>query len=71
MSLATNLSVKIPLMKGFDHAFLAWSSGRLVLLLGLLLTSGTALLTGTVVVQTLASVAFLCVALRPVRGEAR
>lgn len=71
MSLATNLSVKIPLMKGFDRAFLAWSSGRLLLLLGLLLTSGTALLTGTVVVQTLASVAFLCVALRPVRSAAQ
>ncbi|MDN6676755.1 MAG: hypothetical protein ACTIBZ_09970 [Corynebacterium variabile] len=71
MSLATNLSVKIPLMKGFDRAFLAWSSGRLVLLLGLLFTSGTALLAGTVVVQTLASVAFLGVALRPVRSAAQ
>ncbi|HAF72262.1 MAG TPA: hypothetical protein DCL06_04440 [Corynebacterium variabile] len=63
--------MKIPLMKGFDRAFLAWSSGRLVLLLGLLFTSGTALLAGTVVVQTLASVAFLGVALRPVRSAAQ
>jgi hypothetical protein len=67
-SLSTNLSVKIPLMKSHDRAFLGWSAGRLVLLVCLLATSGGVLLTGTVVVQTLAAVVFLVIALRPVRS---
>ncbi|MEJ6549805.1 hypothetical protein PQI66_09645 [Corynebacterium sp. USCH3] len=66
-SLATNLSVKIPLMKGHDRGFLVWSVGRLVPLVALVATSGAVLLGGIVVVQTLAAVAFLAIALRPVR----
>ncbi|MEY8565666.1 hypothetical protein AALF15_03715 [Corynebacteriaceae bacterium 7-707] len=66
-SLSTNLSVKIPLMKGHDRAFLVWSVGRLIPLVALLSTTGAVLLGGIVVVQTLAAVAFLAIALRPVR----
>lgn len=66
-SLATNLSVKIPLMKGHDRGFLVWSVGRLVPLVVLVATSGAVLLWGIVVVQTLAAVAFLAIALRPVQ----
>jgi hypothetical protein len=66
-SLSTNLSVKIPLMKGHDRAFLVWSVGRLIPLVALLATTGAVLLGGIVVVQTLAAVAFLAIALRPVR----
>jgi hypothetical protein len=66
-SLSTNLSVKIPLMKGHDRGFLVWSAGRLVPLVALLATSGAVLLGGIVAVQTLAAVAFLVIALRPAR----
>lgn len=66
-SLSTNLSVKIPLMKGLDRAFLAWSVGRLIPLVILLATSGAVLLGGIVTVQVLAAVAFLVIALRPVK----
>lgn len=68
-SLATNLSVKIPLMKGHDRGFLVWSVGRLVPLVALMATTGAVLLGGIVVVQTLAAVAFLVIALRPVRYQ--
>lgn len=68
-SLATNLSMKIPLMKGHDRGFLLWSVGRLVPLVVLLATSGAVLLGGIVVVQTLAAVVFLVIAVRPVRHE--
>ncbi|MGP5637605.1 hypothetical protein ACTXOW_14080 [Corynebacterium variabile] len=64
-TLAMNLSVKIPLMKGHDRLFLFWSSGRLALLLCLLATPSGVLLTGVVVVQTLAALVFLSVASRP------
>lgn len=67
-SLSTNLSVKIPLMKNHDRAFLAWSAGRLLLLVCLLATSGGVLLTGIVVVQTVAAAVFLVIALRSVRA---
>ena len=66
-SLSTNLSVKIPLMKGLDRAFLAWSVGRLIPLVALLATADGVLLGGIVTVQTLAAVVFLVIVLRPSR----
>ena len=66
-SLSTNLSVKIPLMKGLDRVFLTWSIGRLVPLVALLLTTDGVLLGGIVTVQTLAAIVFLVMATRPSR----
>ena len=66
-SLSTNLSVKIPLMKGLDRWFLVWSIGRLIPLVALLATTDGLLLGGIVTVQTVAAVTFLVIALRPSR----
>ena len=66
-SLSTNLSVKIPLMKGLDKVFLAWSVVRLIPLVALLATTDGVLLGGIVVVQTVAAAVFLVVTLRPSR----
>lgn len=59
--------MKIPLMKGLDKVFLAWSVGRLIPLVALLATTDGVLLGGIVVVQTVAAAVFLVVTLRPSR----
>lgn len=63
-TIATNISLKIPLMKGFDKLFLWWSIARLTLILIILSTTGLQLLTGIVVIQIISSLAFLALSLK-------